>query len=177
MLNPNTHQFFGPAFAYHPPPPPRKIPKLNALSVLPDKTLLHILEFLSPFPHFGFTALVCKRWYQLTERRWGEADVIYFHNVEGKTNTKAPLMRTFQKQELMAANVFKELKLQHQYSVNQMEMQIRLQNSQLQTLQNSQFLNVGDLETVRQHQANIHAQIQQLQNSLAQVRDIFFCKY
>lgn len=144
--------------------------------MVPDKTMLHILSFLSPFPHFAYIRRINKRFNALTERRWGEADAFYFHNVEGKTNTKAPLMRAFQKQEVMASNLLKELKMQNQYSLNQIQMQIQLQNSQLQTLQGTQFLNVGDLETVRQHQANVHAQIHQLQQSIHQVYN-FCSKY
>jgi hypothetical protein len=167
----NHGQFMAPAFTayHHPPPPQRVIPKQSALSGVPDKVLARILEYLSPFPSYGFTARVCKVWYRLTERRWGETDTIYFHNVEGKTNAKAPIMRACQKQELMASNLIKELKMQHQLQINQLHMHIQLQNQQLHALQGTQFLNVGDLETVRQHQINIQSQILQLQHSIQQV--------
>lgn len=163
----NHGPFMTPAFTYHAPPPQRK---QNALTGMPEKLLSHILEYLSPFPYFGITAQVCKMWFRLTERRWGETDTIYFHNVEGKTNAKAPIVRVCQKQEQMASNVFKEVKLQHQMQMNQLHMQIQLQQQQLHTLQGTQFLNVGDLDTVRQHQINVQTQIIQLQHSLQQVR-------
>jgi ankyrin repeat protein len=106
--------------------------QLNNLDRVSDKVIYHLLSFLSPFPYYATLMVLNNRWKTIVGKAWGYSNSILFHNIEGKTNAKAPLIRALNKQDAAATLLVEEETSRAQY-------QLKLaQQSHMQHLQNLQ---------------------------------------